>query len=804
MKNMKIGTKLIAAFAFIAAIGVAIGIVGLNASDKIGKAGIEVGEVRLPSVDALLVMSEAQTSVMVGERSLLSRRLFNDPTERAIQYKRIENSLERAAAAREQYEPLPQTKEEAAEWKRFAKLWEEWKSEDAAFVSLLKQKEQIMQAQTEDKESRIAEIDEKIFSQVAPLRDSFRAAEESLGKIIDINKDIAKAEILHLNETEKSSSTLILIVMIIGSLIALFIGYFFSKNISTPVRKMAEIADALAHGDINQDINMNRGDEIGELAASFQQMIEVQKGLAENAGALSDGDMSVEIAPRSQKDVLAHAMLKMKTVVNLLIDEMNHMAAEHNAGDIDVLVDKGKFKGAFATMAEGVNDMVNGHIAVKKKAMACIAEFGKGNFDAHLEKFPGKKAFINDTIEIVRANLKALIEDAGKLVDAAVGGNLSFRADATKHEGDFKKIVDGVNKTLDAVLDPINEAATVLESLAERDLTARVKGNYQGDHAKIKDSLNQMANALHDALSQVAEAVGQVTSASSQIASSSQAVAEGASEQASSLEETSSSLEEMASMTKQNADNAKQADVMVRDAQGASNEGGKAMVQMSEAMVKIKTSAEGTAAIIKDINEIAFQTNLLALNAAVEAARAGEAGRGFAVVAEEVRNLALRAKDAAQKTESLINESVSLADQGESVSGEVNAKLKDIVAGITKVSGIIGEIATASQEQSNGIEQVNRAVAEMDKVTQQNAANSEESSSASEELNSQAEELAAMVGGFKLNRTSFGASKTRSLSRSPQKQSLPARKQEGSNGSGMMLSPEDVIPMDSDPDFQDF
>jgi len=174
--------------------------------------------------------------------------------------------------------------------------------------------------------------------------------------------------------------------------------------------------------------------------------------------------------------------------------------------------------------------------------------------------------------------------------------------------------------------------------------------------------------------------------------------------------------------------------------------------QLQGAMGKIKASAEGTSQIIRDINDIAFQTNLLALNAAIEAARAGEAGRGFAVVAEEVRSLALRAKEAAMKTEGLIRESVRQAGEGESTARQVAGKLGEIVTGIGKVSDLVSEIAAAAKEQSGGIDQVSRAVTEMDKVTQQNAASSEESSSAASELSAQAEELAAMVGAFQLAR----------------------------------------------------
>jgi methyl-accepting chemotaxis protein len=176
------------------------------------------------------------------------------------------------------------------------------------------------------------------------------------------------------------------------------------------------------------------------------------------------------------------------------------------------------------------------------------------------------------------------------------------------------------------------------------------------------------------------------------------------------------------------------------------------MEQMSGAMSKIRASAESTSQIIKDINEIAFQTNLLALNAAVEAARAGEAGRGFAVVAEEVRSLALRSKEAANKTEALIRESVKQAGEGESTSRHVSGKLGEIVGVIGKVNDIVAEIAASAREQATGIEQVTKAVDQMDQVVQQNAANSEEASSSAQELSGQAEELAATVGAFQLDR----------------------------------------------------
>jgi methyl-accepting chemotaxis protein len=349
------------------------------------------------------------------------------------------------------------------------------------------------------------------------------------------------------------------------------------------------------------------------------------------------------------------------------------------------------------------------------------------------------------------------------LSQAAVEGRLETRADAARHGGDFRKIVEGVNKTLDAVLDPIAEAAGVLDRIAAKDVTARVKGDYKGGHAKIKDAINAAAENLDTSLRQVAISADQVASATSQIAAGNQSLAQGSSEQASSIEEVSSSLQEMASMTRQSAGNAKEARLVAEQAKGAADKGMASMAEMSEAINKIKESSDATAKIVKTIDEIAFQTNLLALNAAVEAARAGEAGKGFAVVAEEVRNLAMRSAEAAKNTADLIEGAVRNAEAGVSLNQQVLGNFKEINERSCKVAEVVAEIAAASEQQDTGITQVNKAMEQLSQVTQQNAANAEESSSAAEELGSQSEEMRTMVATF----TITGGSELLGASRSP-------------------------------------
>ncbi len=246
-------------------------------------------------------------------------------------------------------------------------------------------------------------------------------------------------------------------------------------------------------------------------------------------------------------------------------------------------------------------------------------------------------------------------------------------------------------------------------------------------------------------IGQLNQGAEHVSNASDEVSKSSQSVAQGSSEQAAAVEETSSSLEEFSSMTRRNTESAQKARSLSEQAKDAAQSGDKSMARMSTAINEIQSAADQTARIIKVIDEIAFQTNLLALNAAVEAARAGESGKGFAVVAEEVRNLAKRSAEAARTTASLIESSVSKAQQGVAISAEVAKSLSQITTDVSQVNHLVQEIAQSSTEQSSGIEQIGMAMHDIDKTTQSNAATSEESASAATELNEEATRVSNSV-----------------------------------------------------------
>jgi methyl-accepting chemotaxis protein len=707
MKLNSLKLKLLFAFAVVSLASAVVGFFGLSAVDKTAELLMYSSKNLAPSLDTVQhIRNRFFRSGDQTESAILALRL-GDRDAIARSHKERDKLLGELDTALAKFEALPFVPEEIGPFHQMKTRLGEWRAaEDATWAAL-----------DAGDVKRAVDIDATRGSEAKGL------AASTSNDMIEVERSLLARTITSSDEVTGHAKTTVHSAMAAAFVLALGLGVLLTLSITGPVERIKNAALRIAQGDIDQTIDHRSGDEIGDLAESFRSLVGYIKSMGAAAAALGAGDLSSDLKPRSDADVLSKSMARATTV------------------------------------------------------------------------------------------LKDLLADAKRIIAAARAGDLTKRGDTSKYEGAFAELLTGMNGVIEAVADPLAEANQVLTRLADRDLTARARSDFQGDYGRMMASLNEAAQKLEESLLHVSAASEQVASAASQIASSSQSVAQGATEQASALEETSSALIEMAAGTKRNAENAKAANSLAGNAKQSSVDGGVAMAQMTDAMNKIRTAAEGTAAIIRDINEIAFQTNLLALNAAVEAGRAGEAGRGFAVVAEEVRNLALRSKEAAKKTETLIGQSLDLTAQGEQISARVNSTLSQTVAAVGNVSEIVAEIARASQEQATGIEQSNRAVSQMDQVTQQAAANSEETSSAAEELAAQAQELASLVGQFQLGNGGETRRAAPAARRAPPALprsfgDLAPRAARAKNGKG---SPngharlaELLIPMDDDSDLRAF
>ncbi len=370
---------------------------------------------------------------------------------------------------------------------------------------------------------------------------------------------------------------------------------------------------------------------------------------------LADGDLPERITERHRGDFnrIKRSLNELQANLRSFTAEMATMTGAHKVGDIDARIPEQRFQGIYREMAGGVNDGMAIHIGVILKILDIVTSYAEGEFSPVLEPLPGKQAVATEKITLLRQNLQTVVAELSALSTSAVDGHLDQRVDASKFKGDWRDLVTGVNRTLDAVIDPIKEASRVLGDLSTYDLRARMRGDYRGDHAQIKAALNATAGALQTALLEVQRSVARVSDAGSRIAASGQQVATGASEQAASLESTSSTLERIATLSSHNTERTEEVRVAAQQARVAVDSGNEAATQMVAAMGHIRESAQATVSIIHEINTIGGKTDTLAADAAVQAGHVGEASRGFAVVAQEVRRLAERSKEAALQIEAV-------------------------------------------------------------------------------------------------------------------------------------------------------
>ena len=598
-----------------------------------------------------------------------------------------------------------------------------------------------------------------------------------------------------------------------------------------PLNVAAEYVDRIAKGEIPAKITDKYNGDFNEIKNNLNQCIDTVNALVADAAMLSKAAVEGKLATRADAskhqgdyrkivqgvDDCLDAVIgplnvaakyvddiskgnippkitdnyngdfnTIKNNLNQCIDTVNALVADAAMlskaaveGKLATRADATKHQGDYRKILQGVNDTLDAVIGPLNVAAKYVDRISKGDIPAKItDIYNGDFNEIKNNLNVCIDAVNLLVADANTLSKAAVEGRLATRADASKHQGDFRKVVQGVNETLDSVITPINDTNKILTQVAQGDLTVKLNGQYQGDFASLKNSMETMVGGLKGMAQQTQQGTVNMTSSAAQILASSTQMASTTREQASAVNEVTSTVKEIkasAEQVAQRAQNvAEQATRAAEAAQKGNQAVGAAISGMDDIRAKVEAIAENILAlseqtqqideIIDTVTDIAGQSNILALNAAIEAAQAGEAGKGFRVVADEVRSLAEQSRQAAQQVKVILgdihkatNQAVMATEQGtkgvqvgsEQVSRTAQT-FQELAQVVEMSAQAAQQIVSGVEQQTIGLDQIVVGMNDINQAAQQSASGAQQSQKAAQDLNDLAGQLKQVVAQYRM------------------------------------------------------
>lgn len=355
---------------------------------------------------------------------------------------------------------------------------------------------------------------------------------------------------------------------------------------------------------------------------------------------------------------------------------------------------------------------------------------------------------IIQTRRIIGRPVKELSRVATQIAEGELNQTIRYRS-----RDELGVLADNFNQVTIRLRDYvkyIDEVSNTLLEIAKGNLAFELKNDYAGEFAKIKSSLEAIADELNVVMGQMSASSRDVAAGAAQVSTSAVSLSQGSTEQASEVEALAGHIGRVSDSVQKVAQGAQKASSISKEVGKGLLESNTKMQNMTDVMQRISEKSNAIHKIVKTIDDIAFQTNILALNAAVEAARAGEAGKGFAVVAEEVRTLAGRSANAAKETTELLGETISSMEEGVIAADDTAKSMLSAAEMAEEMDKLIGGIADYTKEQAVTAEEISHGIDQISIVVQSNVDTAESSAAASEELAGQAAALRELVSKFRL------------------------------------------------------
>lgn len=376
------------------------------------------------------------------------------------------------------------------------------------------------------------------------------------------------------DEAASLSNTLIVSSIIIGVLISLGFGFVISRGISKPVGRIAEIADMIAVGDIQHSIDINSKDEIGMLANSFRKLINYMKELAEASEQIANNNLTIDIEPKSDKDVLGQSFKKMIASLTGMVRQLGQTAEQLVSAATEVA-------SSSEQMSRGSKDQTDqvGQISTAIEEMtATIVETSKNAGEANTAatqagQTAGEGAqIVSETIQGMQA-IAEVVRESGESI-----GKL---AESSNQIGEIVGVIDDIaDQTNLLALNAAIEAARAGEQgrgfavvadevrkLAERtgkatgEITDMIKG-IQSETAEAVQSMGEGAKKVEtgrELADKAGTSLNEIVNMSRQVVDQIQQIATASEQQSTAAEQISKNMENIASIARESATGSEQA-----------------------------------------------------------------------------------------------------------------------------------------------------------------------------------------------------------------------------------------------------
>lgn len=386
-----------------------------------------------------------------------------------------------------------------------------------------------------------------LMNEGAPIADELT---KNIDSLYETNLTQAKQRADSNAKMSDSAVAQMIILLIIGVIVAIALGMLFSRNINGIIKALVtettEIANAIMHGRLDTRGNTGKINfEYRGIVTAFNEALDTIVGKLEaiptpiqfmdksfviqyinETGAKLLGQSKQQLLGKRCADLWKTAKCGTRECPCQSAMDRNTVATCENqayvgAQMMDIFCagaplrdESGTIIGSFefvTDQSEVKNSMRKAEKLAEYQAVetnklaASLEQMAKGDLNISLEIVEGdadtKQA--QETFERLGVAIRhsmnaiqALVHDAELLSQAAVQGKLETRADASKHLGEFRTVVEGVNATLDAMVTPLHEAKGVLTRMAVNDYTQGVEGTYQGDFAEFVSAINDVRTRL--------------------------------------------------------------------------------------------------------------------------------------------------------------------------------------------------------------------------------------------------------------------------------------------------------------------